>query len=201
VGLHRREGEQLLPSLQHILSPILHCLFYFIFCHLKYHAMISLDCLETLVLLHWVLFPGSLPVPGAMLSSAANTSKMLMLGHPVAPSRPADGADSPFSAALLPRTGPPVPAAGSGQTLLPQIRPQIRPCAPLASAAQSQAPTEPEPLLHAMDVSPSGRSYHAGTKTLSFHFKCGQSPSCGQTSLDGGSTEVVLPPWDLGVLP
>lgn len=68
VGLGGREGGQLVPSLQHILSPTLPCLFYFLFCHLKHRAAVSPDC--------WCCsagfpLPSSPPVPGAMLSPAS----------------------------------------------------------------------------------------------------------------------------------
>ena len=80
--------------------------------------------------------------------------------------------------------------------LLPQIKPRMRPCAPLGSATQSQAPTEPEPLLSAVDMSAPGHAHHAGTKTFGFHFKHSRPPGWGQASLAGGSSGVVLPPWD-----
>lgn len=150
MGLRGREGGQLLPSLQHIVSPTLPCLFYFLFCHLKYHAMVRPDYLETLVLLCWVWFPGSLVVPRVMLSSASKHPPG-QNAHVRSPSDTLTAAEGPFSAAPLPGTAPPAPAAGSGQTPLLQIKPQMRPCL----------------LKHQPNLNPCCMPWHVTTRTCS----------------------------------
>lgn len=52
------EGMGAAPPLPPAHPLTLHFLFRFLFCHLKYGTMMSPDCLETLMLLHWFLFSG-----------------------------------------------------------------------------------------------------------------------------------------------
>lgn len=140
MGLRGREGGQLLPSLQHIVSPTLPCLFYFLFCHLKYHAMVRPDCLETLVLLGLVpwLFGGA--QSDALLRqqtpSWPKCSCEVTQRHPHSSRRSIFCSSPPrdCSSCTCCRLGADStpPNKASNETL------------------STQAPAEPEPLLHAM---------------------------------------------------